>query len=133
MVQQRIYIEGVRELNRLLRHVGGRELQKELGQVHKRIGQMVIRQLGGASTGVGQGRGERIRPSAATREVLLNVGGSHRTAEPRRSQWGRVQRWPGGQAPQRPYIIEAARDIQNDIETAYLHGVERIIRRNGLA
>ena len=133
MVQQRIYIEGVRELNRLLRHVGGRELQKELGQVHKRIGQMVIRQLGGASTGVGQGRGERIRPSAATREVLLNVGGSHRTSEPRRSQWGRVQKWPGGQAPDRPYIIEAARDIQNDIETAYLHGVERIIRRNGLA
>jgi len=132
-VQQRIHIEGVRELNRLLRHVGGRELQKELGQVHKRIGQMVIRQLGGAQTGVGSGRGERIRPSAATREVLLLVGGSHRAPQPRKLQWGRVQRWPGGDAPRRPYLIEAARDIQDDIETAYLHGIERIIKRNGLA
>ena len=132
-VQQRIHIEGVRELNRLLRHVGGRELQKELGQVHKRIGQMVIRQLGGAQTGVGSGRGERIRPSAATREVLLLVGGKHRAPQPRKLQWGRVQRWPGGDAPRRPYLIEAARDIQDDIETAYLHGIERIIKRNGLA
>jgi len=132
-VQPRIYIEGVRELNRLLRHVGGRELQKELGQTHKRIGQMVIRQLGGAQTGVGSGRGERIRPSAATREVLLLVGGGHRAPQPRKLQWGRVQRWPGGDAPRRPYLIEAARDIQDDIETAYLHGIERIIKRNGLA
>jgi hypothetical protein len=133
VVEQRIYIEGVRELNRLLRRVGGRELQKELGQVHRSIGEMVIRRLGGAHTGVGSGRGERIRPSAATREVLLLVGGSHRAQDPRKRQWGRVQRWPGGDAPRRPYLIEAARDIQDDIETAYLDGVERIIRRNGLA
>jgi hypothetical protein len=38
----------------------------------------------------------------------------------------------GGQAPRRPYLIEAARNIQDDIETAYLLGVERILVRNGL-
>lgn len=130
----RIYIEGVAELSRLLRDVGGRELQKELGQVHRSIGEMVIRRLGGKSTGVGSGAGETIRPSAASREVLLRVGGSHRAAGSaiRPRQWGRVQRWPGGAAPSRPHLIGAAVEIQSEIETAYMDGVERIARKAGL-
>lgn len=131
-VQPRLHIEGVRQLNRLLRRVGGRELQKELGQVHRSIGEMVIARAGGARTGVGSGRGETIRPSAATREVMLRVGGSHRASDPRRHQWGRVQKWPGGQAPRRPYLIQKAMDIQPQIERAYLDGVEQVIRRAGL-
>jgi hypothetical protein len=130
-MQPRIYIEGVRELNRLLRQVGGRELQKELGQVHKSIGEMVISRLGGKHTGVGKGAGETIRPSAAVREVQLRVGGSHRAGS-RRLQWGRNQKWPGGQAPSRPHLIGAANEIQGQIETAYLDGVDRIVRRAGL-
>ena len=132
-VRPRMQIEGVRELNRLLRQVGGRELQKELGQVHKSIGEMVIARLGGRKTGIGSGRGETIRPSAATREVQLRVGGSHRASSPRRLQWGRVQRWPGGQAPHRPSLIQAANDIQPQIEREYLDGVDQVIRRVGLA
>ena len=131
MVAPRVHIEGVRELNRLLRQVGGRELQKELCQVHKAIGTMVINRLGGASTGVGAGAGSTIRPSAATREVLLRVGGSHRT-KGRRQQWGRRQLWPGGNAPFRPHLIGAAVDIQDRIEDTYLTGVDNIIRRTGL-
>lgn len=132
-VTPRLHVEGVRQLNRLLRKVGGRELQKELGQVHKSIGELVIARLGGRKTGVGSGRGETVRPSAATREVLLRVGGSHRASSPRRLQWGRVQRWPGGEPPQRPHIIQAARDIQPQIEREYLDGVDQVIRRNGLS
>ena len=133
-VTPRIHIEGVRELNRLLRQVGGRELQKELGQLHRQIGEMVIARLGGRSTGVGSGRGETIRPSAAVRDVQLRVGGSHRAqgGPTRPRQWGRVQRWPGGQAPARPHLIGAAMDIQDRIEDVYLDGVDRIVRRAGL-
>ncbi len=133
-VTPRIHIEGVRELNRLLRQVGGRELQKELGQLHRQIGEMVIGRLGGRSTGVGSGRGETIRPSAAVRDVQLRVGGSHRAqgGPTRPRQWGRVQRWPGGQAPARPHLIGAAMDIQDRIEDVYLDGVDRIVRRAGL-
>lgn len=130
MVAGGLHIEGVRELNRLLRQVGGRELQKELGQVHKRIGRMVIDRLGGSRTGVGRGAGQSIRPSAATREVLLRVGGSHRSERP--EQWGREQVWPGGLPPVRPHLIEAAREIEDEISDEYLTGVEAIFRRHGL-
>lgn len=129
-VQPRVHVEGVRELNRLLRRVGGRDLQRELGQVHKSIGTMVIARLGGKQTGVGEGRGASIRPSAATREVMLRVGGSHRDSL--RRQWGREQRWPGGMPPPRPHLIGAAVEIQPQIEDEYLDGVESIIRRAGL-
>lgn len=134
MVEGRLHVEGVRELNKLLRAVGGRELQKELGQVHKSIGQMVIDQLGGAKTGVGEGAGSTVRASAATREVQLRVGGSHRAADGpiRPEQWGKREVWPGGLPPARPHLIGAAAAIEDRIEDAYLDGVDAIIRRVGL-
>lgn len=127
----RLHVEGVRELNRLLRHVGGKGLQKELGQIHKSVGQLVVERAGGASTGVGEGRGERIRTSAATREVMLLVGGSHRGGE-RKKQWGRVQKWPAGQPPERPYLIQSAVEIQPQITDELLDGIHELLRRNGL-
>lgn len=126
-MQPRLQIEGVRELNRLLKQVGGKELQKELGQVHKRIGEMVISRLGGAATGVGTGAGSTIRPSAVTREVVLRVGGSHRSK--RVQQWGKRPIMPH---PHRPHLIGAANEIQDQIEEAYLSGVDAIVRRVGL-
>lgn len=127
----RLKLEGVPELKRLLRHVGGKDLQKELGQVHKSVGQLVVERAGGAHTGVGEGRGERIRTSAATREVQLLVGGSHRGGE-RKKQWGRVQKWPAGEAPTRPHLIQKAVEIQPQITDAYLEGIHDLLRRNGL-
>jgi hypothetical protein len=129
-VQPKVNIEGIRELRLLLKQVGGRDLQKELGKVHRSIGELVIRRLGGASSGVGEGRGADIRPSAATREVMLRVGGSHRDA--RSWQWGQTQRWPAGQAPSRPHLIGAAQAIQPQIEDRYLDGVDAVIRKAGL-
>lgn len=124
-------VEGIRDLNRALRAVGGREGQKELGQVHKGIGGMVIRAAGGASSGVGEGAGSTIRASAATGSVQLRVGGAHR--DNRRRQWGKRQVFPGDAAPFRPNLIGTAVSIQGRIEDAYLAGVDRIIRRVGLA
>ena len=129
-VQPRLQFTNVAAVRLALRRAGGPELVREMGQVHKSIGEMVIARLGGRSTGVGAGRGEAIRPSAATREVLLRVGGSHRRRRVR--QWGRTQVWPGGSAPARPYLIQAARDIAPQIEEAYLDGIRSVARRAGL-
>lgn len=138
-VKPRIEIEGVRELNKLLTAVGGKELRRELGQVHKRIGQMVIDSAGGKNTGVGAGRGASIRASAATRQVQLRVGGTHRAnpsvPRPSRSnnryaiaQWGIRAVRPH---PTRPHLIGAAERILPRIEREYLAGVEDVIRRAG--
>ena len=127
----RVYIDGLPQLKKALRDLGGAELQRELGKVHKSIGEMVIARLGGAQTGVGTGAGSTIRPSAATREVLLRVGGRHRR-EPlpsgrrlpiRIRQWGKSSIFP---PPYRPFLVQAARDIMPDIEREYLTGVSRI-------
>lgn len=131
MVEPRVYIEGLTELNRALRQAGGKPLQKELGAVHKDIGRMVISHLGGKNTQVGEGRGETIRPSATTANVMLRVGGSHRGGS-RRKQWGAEQVWPGGMPPARPHLIGAALEIQDEIEEAYMDGVESVLTGAGL-
>lgn len=123
----RVVIDGMDNLRRVLRQAGGSELQRELGQVHRQIGEMVIARAGGRQTDIGSGAGSRIRPSSAAREVQLRVGGRHR--DDRKEQWGKQQRWPGGQAPQRPLLIQHAVDIQPAIEQAYMRGVEQIFQR----
>jgi hypothetical protein len=131
----RLQIEGVRELNRLLRAAGGPVLQKELGKVHKQIGQMVIDRLGGPNTGIGAGAGATIRPSAATREVLLRVGGAHRASWGQGSEKGKVGRWGKKwnrqERGKRPHLIGAAFDIEPQITKTYLDGVDRILRTVG--
>lgn len=131
-IQPRVQIVGLRGLRRALRQAGGKDLQRELGAVHKSIGEMVIARAGGAQTGVGQGRGEKIRPSAATGSVQLRVGGAHRGDDPKRLQWGREQIWPGGMPPTRPDLVGAAAAIQPQIEEAYMDGVEDVLRKAGL-
>lgn len=119
-VTARVTIEGMDEVRSAFRNLGGPPLVKELGQVHKRIGQLVIDRAGGAVTGVGEGQGSTIRPSADTRGVVLLVGGSFRVEIGKRRQWGIRQVWP---APRRPYLIGAALAAESDIEEAYLDGV----------
>jgi hypothetical protein len=125
----RLQIEGVRELNRLLRQAGGPVLQKELGKVHKQIGQMVIDRVGGAATGVGSGAGSTIRASAASREVVLRVGGAHRNSWGKVGRWGK--KWNRPERGKRPHLIGAARDMEQQITDTYLTGVDRILRTVG--
>lgn len=120
-------IEGLREVRSALRQVGGKELEAELGQVHKSVGELVIRAVGGPDTGVGTGAGARIRPSASKREVLLRVGGGHRSKKVQ--QWGKR---PVRPHPARPFILGAAESIQGRIEDEYLGGIDRVIRKAGL-
>jgi hypothetical protein len=132
VVQPRLHVEGLDQFRRQLRQVSpdGRQYQKELGQVHKAIGELVIGKVGGRSTGVGSGRGETIRPSAAAREVMLLVGGSHRSQK--REQWGVYQRWPGGEPPERPHLIGAAYAARREIEDRYIDAIDALARRAGL-
>lgn len=125
-----LFIEGHRDLTRRLQQIGGKELKKEYGQVHKRIGERVIREAGGKQTGVGAGRGASIRPSASTREIQIRVGGPHR--ETPLEQWGVNQRWPGGMPPERPHIIGAAESIEGEIMSMYEEGVAEVAQKAGL-
>lgn len=119
----RLHIEGKRELDRTLKAWGGKEGRKELGQVHKTIGGMVIDQAGGADSGVGSGAGSKLRPSAATREVTIRAGGKHRSRKVQ--QWGKTPVMPH---PFRPNIVGAAEQIKDRISDAYLDGVESVLR-----
>lgn len=130
MVQPRMEIEGAREVSRQLKQVGGKELRKEYGQVHKRIGERVIAQAGGKKTGVGEGRGASMRPSASTREIQVRVGGPHRGSA--RAQWGVRQVWPSGVPPERPHLIGAAVDIQGEIMDMYQDGLAEVAQKAGL-
>lgn len=118
-----ITVEGLNEVRTSMRRLGGSELVKELGAVHKRIGQMVIAAAGGAETGVGRGTGSTLRASAATRSVQLRVGGRFRARFGNWRQWGIDQIWP---PPHRPYIVGAAESIEDDILEEYLDGVNAI-------
>lgn len=130
MVQPRMQIEGAQQVSRQFQQIGGKELKKEYGQVHKRIGERVIREAGGKQTGVGEGRGASMRPSASTRDIQVRVGGPHRETD--KSQWGTRQKWPGGDPPDRPNIIEKARDIQGEIMDMYEDGLAEVAQRAGL-
>lgn len=96
---------------------------KQLGAVHKRVGEIVIARAGGAETGVGRGTGATIRPSASTRSVVLRVGGRFRARFGNWRQWGVDQVWP---PPERPYILGAAEAAQDEVLDVYLAGVNEI-------
>lgn len=125
--QVRLSIDGVEQTARALKALGGAPLQRELGQANKKIGGMIADQAGGKRTGVGAGRGSTIRPSAASREVTLRVGGKHR--DNRKEQWGVQQKWPGGDPPERPNIIGAAVEIEDRISDEYAKAIDTILQQ----
>lgn len=104
-----------------------KDLDKEIGQAHKRVGEFAIRLLN--PTGVGEGRGASIRPSATKRDVLLRVGGGHRDV--RALQWGQRQVWPGGDAPDRPYIVDQLRRQEREILRIYREELDTAIKSAG--
>ena len=122
----RLQIEGMDEVRAAFRRLGGSEMTKQLGQVHKRIGEIVIAQAGGAQTGIGVGSGATIRPSAATRNVPLRVGGSFRSRFGKWRQWGQTQIFPPPAS--RPYLIGAAIAARDEINDTYLDGIEAIAK-----
>jgi hypothetical protein len=120
----RMVIDGIPETRELLRDIGGKALERELGQMNKRVGEVWIQAAGGASSGVGRGRGETIRPSASVRDVQLRVGGAHRSR--------RVQQWgirPVRPHPERPFIVARGADALPKIIRVYEDGFDHVIQR----
>lgn len=116
-----------RRVQGALLNLKDKNLSKEIGQANKRVGQYAIRLLN--PTGVGEGRGANIRPSATKREVLLRVGHSGRSV--RAQQWGSRQVWPGGEAPHRPYIVETLRRNEREILRIYREELDTAIKSAG--
>lgn len=119
----RASIEGLPQLRAKFRKAGP-EFDRELGQLHREMGRVWIGWVGGAQTGVGEGAGSTIRPSATKREVLLRVGHSRRSKKVR--QWGQTQVMPH---PGRPNILGAAEGRRWEIERRYVQGLKRVIRK----
>lgn len=123
-----IEVEGLREFNKAIRQWKSKELNRELGQANKKIGQMVIDRLSPSPNpaAIGMGRGATVRASASKREVLLRVGGGHRAAGPftNMQPWGAKRGTPVGQpTPKRPHIQGTAEMNLGEIEEAWMDAV----------
>lgn len=121
-----IRVEGYRELQRAVSKAVDTELPKRIGGVHKEIGEFVISRL--QPKAVGAGAGASVRPSATRREVVLRVGGGHRSEDPRILQWGKRQTFPGGEPPERPNIVGIALRYQAEIEEMFLDGIDAALK-----
>lgn len=112
------------DLQRAIRKSADRNLPKRLGQANKRTGKFIISKLTPRPTSraVGEGRGAAVRPSASRREVLLRVGGSHRSA--RKEQWGTRPDFSAMPTPPpRPHIRETVARHRDEIEQFWLEAV----------
>lgn len=131
---QSIEVEGLRELNRAIRKAADKDLPKRMGQANKSIGELVIRRLHPRPQpeAVGAGAGSSVRPSASKREVLLRVGGKHRSYDSEKAtkmaQWGKKRVPIRGRAPKRPYIKRTLDDHYNEITKAYLDAIADAMR-----
>ena len=124
-----IKVEGYKEFQRDLKAAMGK-LPKALGEAHKNIGRFVIERLEPAPNprAIGSGKGAMPRPSATKREVVILVGGSHRT-HGHKQQWGKVQVDPFHQpSGARPYIKQTAEDHEGEILELLWDELEKVVR-----
>lgn len=120
-----IEVIGLKEFNLAVRRSVDVELPKRIGEANKRIGALVVSKLQPRPdpAAVGTGAGSSVRPSASKREVLLRVGGSHRSSgeHTRKQPWGKRRVTPPGRhAPDRPNILGTVEAHQDQIERAWL-------------
>lgn len=126
-MKSRIYVTNYKEFQRAVAKAVDRDLPKRVGQVHKDIGRFVISRLpAGDPSAVGAGRGAEPRPSATRREVIIRVGGAHRSMKVQ--QWGKTRVRLFQPAPPRPYILGTAVDHQDTIERMLLDGIAKAMR-----
>ena len=110
-----IKIEGLTELQHSLKASQGK-LPAALGSAHKAIGQYIIAKVPpGDPHAVGAGSGSVIRPSATKRDVVIRVGGTHRSRHVQ--QWGKKYVHPPTKG--RPYILGTVLEHEDDIVEQY--------------
>lgn len=123
-----VEVEGLKEFNQAVRQIKSRELDRQMGQANKRIGELVISRLRPAPdpAAIGVGKGAAVRPSASKREVQLRVGGAHRASgeHTKKQPWGARRVVPvGTPVGPRPFIQGTAERNFDDIADAWMDAV----------
>jgi len=120
-----IEVKGLKEFQQAVRKARDKDLNKRLGQANKAVGDLVIQRLSPKPdpAAVGVGAGSSVRPSASKREVLLRVGGVHRSSgqHTKKQPWGKRRTVrPGTHTPPRPNIQGTADDHFDDIGNEWM-------------
>lgn len=133
----RIDVDGLAELNRALRAMGGREFQAELREAGKEIASDVASSARGIAMGLG-GVAAKTAPSIAASAGFTSAGvGFGGAAYPfaMGAEFGAVRYpqfrpWRGSGSDAGYFVYEAIRDHADDIEETYLDAADAIIRRH---
>jgi phage gpG-like protein len=125
MAAPAIRVEGVRELSRLLKHVGDDELPKALRAAHKTISAEVVKKaLPNVPVRTGRLKGS-VKALATQQGASVKAGARHAAA----IHWGRKRR---GRIAPRPFLWFAAQAVAGKATGTYLEEINRIIKRSGL-
>lgn len=136
---QGVRVQGLNELNRALREMGGPELQKELKAAGKQVAEKVA---GDARTnamsigGVAAKVAPSIKASARNTGAGVSFGGSKYPfaggAEFGSIQYKQFQPWRGNTSQAGYFLYPAIRENSDQIADEYLSALEDLARRNGL-
>lgn len=120
-----IEIDGYDRLRKQIRRAQDSEMPKRMGRAHKDVGRFVIGKLQPRPSpeATGEGAGADVRPSAAKREVLLRVGGAHRTGKAPQMQWGKRAVRPFQRKRPRPDIRGTAETHSREVEQFFLKAI----------
>lgn len=134
-----VRVAGLNELNRALRNMGGKELQKELKAAGKAVADKVAddaragaMSLGGVAAKVAPS----IRASAQNTGAGVSFGGRAYPmaggAEFGSIQYKQFKPWRGNTSDAGYFLYPAIRSNSDRIADEYLSAVEDLARRNGL-
>lgn len=136
---QGVRVEGLNELNRALRQMGGPELQKELKEAGKTVAEKVASDartnamsLGGVAAKVAPS----IKASARNTGAGVRFGGAKYPfaggAEFGSLQFKQFKPWRGNTSDAGYFLYPSIRSNSDTIADEYLSAVEDLARRNGL-
>lgn len=136
---QGVRVQGLNELNRALREMGGPDLQKELKAAGKVVADKVANDarskamsLGGVAAKVAPS----IKSSARNTGAGVTFGGAKYPmaggAEFGSIQFKQFKPWRGNTSDAGYFLYPAIRDNSDEIAEEYLSAVEDLARRNGL-
>jgi len=117
-------VEGGRQLRRVLRRAGGRELMRALSGTHRKIAQMIA----GSSRAAAPHRTGRLAASVrggGTQTGAVVRAGSARVPYAGPIHWG----WPARKIKPNPWIVETAQSTESAWVGVYEQDLNDIIER----
>lgn len=134
-----VRVQGLNELNRALREMGGRDLQKELKETGLEVAKIVAsdatsnaHSLGGVAAKVAPS----IKASARSTGAGVTFGGSAYPfaggAEFGSYQYKQFKPWRGNDSSAGYFVYPSIRSNSDRIADEYLKGIEDLARKHGL-